>query len=176
MSTVGPSWTDGPIAKNGPHPREIFLKRDELFVGAILFLFGVLTALLSLRMPLGTFRIPGTGMFPFILGILLMLLSGLFLLKLLYRGRGRGEVSPGGGFSLRRQLILFFGAMVLATAFFNPLGYPLVSFLLMIVLLRTLGMSIGVSSILLSLVTAAASYFLFVRWLQIPLPKGFLGL
>ncbi len=38
------------------------------------------------------------------------------------------------------QLILFFGTMVLATAFFNQLGYPLTSFLLLVVLLRTLGM------------------------------------
>jgi hypothetical protein len=31
-------------------------------------------------------------------------------------------------------------------------------------------------NIFLSLATAAASYFLFVQWLKIPLPKGLLGI
>jgi hypothetical protein len=31
-------------------------------------------------------------------------------------------------------------------------------------------------NILWSLTTAAASYFLFVQWLKIPLPKGWLGI
>jgi hypothetical protein len=60
--------------------------------------------------------------------------------------------------------------------FFNPLGYPLISFLLMVALLRILGTRRWTVNILLSLVTAAASYFLFVGWLQIPLPKGWIGI
>ena len=75
-----------------------------------------------------------------------------------------------------RQLILFFGTMVLATLLFNAFGYPLVSFLLMLALLRILGMKRWGLNIAISGVTAAASYFLFVQWLQIPLPKGWIGL
>ena len=74
------------------------------------------------------------------------------------------------------QLILFFGTMVLATAFSNQLGYPLTSFLLLVVLLRTLGMKQWILNILLSFMTAVACYFLFVQWLKIPLPKGWIGL
>jgi len=120
----------------------------------------------------------GTGMFPLILGILLMFLSCIFLLKLLYQHKKTTTKRDSGG-EVRRspvQLILFFGTMVLATAFFDKLGYPLASFLLLAALLRTLGMKQWTLNILLSLMTAAASYFLFVHWLQIPLPKGFIGL
>jgi len=120
----------------------------------------------------------GTGMFPLILGILLMFLSCIFLLKLLYQHKKTTTKRDSGG-EVRRspvQLILFFGTMVLATAFFDKLGYPLASFLLLAALLRTLGMKQWTLNILLSLMTAAASYFLFVQWLQIPLPKGFIGL
>jgi hypothetical protein len=66
--------------------------------------------------------------------------------------------------------------MVLATLFFNTLGYPLVAFLLMSARLRILGMKRWILSILISLVTAVGSYFLFVQWLQVPLPKGWPGL
>jgi putative tricarboxylic transport membrane protein len=144
----------------------------------LLFFFGGVTVVLSLSMPLGTFRMAGAGMFPFCLGILLMLLSGGFLLNLFLKGKKtperKGRVTGLSG--APQQLNLFFGAMVLATLFFNTLGYPLIAFLLMLALLRILGMKRWILSILISLVTAAGSYVLFVQWLQVPLPKGWLGL
>lgn len=153
------------------------MKRDEIIAGMVVFIFGGVTAALSLRMPIGTFRMPGTGMFPLILGILLMFLSCIFLLKLLYQQKK--ATARRDSFSERGspvQLILFFGTMVLATAFFNQLGYPLTSFLLLVVLLRTLGMKQWFLNILLSSLSAVASYFLFVQWLKIPLPKGWIGI
>jgi hypothetical protein len=67
------------------------LDRDEIIVGIVIFLFGAMTALLSLRMPIGTFRMAGTGMFPLCLGILLMILSGIFILKIFFQGQ-KGQV------------------------------------------------------------------------------------
>jgi hypothetical protein len=66
--------------------------------------------------------------------------------------------------------------MVLITLFFNQLGYPLSAFLLMALLLRILGVKKWAINLPLSFVTAAISYFLFVQWLKIPLPKGWIGL
>ena len=154
------------------------MKKDEAIVGIVILLFGGATVLLSLKMPIGTFRMAGTGMFPLFLGILLMFLSCLLLLKLFYQVKKttvrKDPVSEVRGSPI--HLTLFFGTMVLATAFFNQLGYPLASFLLLVALLRTLGMKQWILNILLSLTMAVASYFLFVQWLQIPLPKGFIGL
>ncbi len=154
------------------------LKRDEIIVGAVIFLFGAITALLSLSMPLGTFRMAGAGLFPFCLGILLMILSGFFLLKIYFQGRKQTEKKERGASKAGSPgtLALFFGSMVFSTLFFNTLGYPLVSFLLMVSLLRTLGMKRWGVNVLISVVTAAGSYVLFVQWLQIPLPKGWIGL
>jgi len=154
------------------------MKRDEMVVGIVIFLFGGLTALLSLRMPIGTFRLAGTGMFPLCLGILLMILSGAFTLRIFFQGKEeqiRKEASIESSES-PLQLILFLGAMALATLFFNQLGYPLTSFLLMVALLRILGIKRWGQNILISLVTAVGSYFLFVKWLDIPMPKGWIGI
>jgi len=154
------------------------LKKDEAIVAIVIFLFGGLTTLLSLRMPIGTFRMAGTGMFPLCLGILLMILSGIFILRFFFEGkeeRVKKEVSiePSGS---PTQLTLFLGAMALATLFFNQLGYPLTSFLLMVALLRILGIKRWGQNILISVVTTVGSYFLFVKWLDIPMPKGWIGL
>jgi hypothetical protein len=157
--------------------REERLNRDEIIGGVVIFLFGAVTTLLSLSMPIGTFRTPGTGMFPLILGILLMFLSGLFLLRLFLKTQATREKSSTVEIlGSSRQLILFFGTMVLVTLFFNRLGYPLSSFLLMLALLKTLGMKRWGLNILISLVTAVGSYFLFVKWLNIPMPKGWIGI
>ena len=154
------------------------LKKDEAIVGIVIFVFGGITALLSLRMPIGTFRMAGTGMFPLFLGILLMILSAAFILKIFFQSK-EGQVkeeTPIESSESPIQLILFLGAMVLATAFFNQLGYPLVSFLLMVALLRILGIKRWGQNILISVLTAVGSYFLFVKWLDIPMPKGWIGL
>lgn len=154
------------------------MNRDEIIVGIVIFFFGAITAMLSLRMPIGTFRMAGTGMFPLCLGILLMFLSGLFILKTFLQGKKdpvKKEVSVESSES-PLQMILFLGAMVLATIFFNQLGYPLTSFLLMVALLRILGMKRWGLNILISIVTSVGSYFVFVQWLSIPMPKGWIGL
>ena len=153
------------------------MKKDEIIAGVVIFLFGAVTTLLSLSMPIGTFRKSGTGMFPLILGILLMFLSGLFLLRLFLKTQATREKSSTVEIlGSSRQLILFFGTMVLVTLFFNRLGYPLSSFLLMLALLKTLGMKRWSFNILLSLGTAAVCYLLFVQWLNIPMPKGWIGI
>ncbi len=154
------------------------LKKDDFFGAVILFLFGCATVILSSRMPLGTFRMAGPGLFPFCLGILLMVLSAFYLGRLCARRKGESEKKEQGrnGAAPSGQLGLFLGAMVLATFFFNTLGYPLVSFLLMLSLLRVLGMKRWGLNLLIAGVTTAGSYLLFVQWLQIPLPKGWIGL
>lgn len=153
-------------------------EKEEIWVALIIFLFGVITVLFSFKMSIGTFRMPGTGMFPLLLGILLMVLSGVFILKISLQNKkiiaDKGSTSEIQGFPIK--LIIFFGAMALATAFFKQLGYPLTSFLLMIALLRTLGNRNWGFIFLLSFLTAVVSYFLFVQWLKIPLPKGLVGL
>ena len=153
------------------------MKKDEIIVGVVIFLFGAITALLSLRMPIGTFRMGGTGLFPLCLGIILMILSGVFILTIFFQGR-EGQVKKASieSSGSPMQLILFLGTMVLATLFFNRLGYPLTSLFLILGLLRILGMKRWGLNILISVVTAVGSYFLFVQWLNIPMPKGWIGI
>jgi putative tricarboxylic transport membrane protein len=154
------------------------LRRDEIIVGVVIFLFGAIIALLSLRMPIGTFRMGGTGLFPLCLGIILMILSGGFILKIYFQGKEE-QVEKGASIESSGpplQLILFLGTIALATLFFNRLGYPLISFLLMLGLLRILGMKRWGLNVLISVVTSVGSYLLFVQWLNIPMPKGWIGI
>jgi len=154
------------------------VKKDEVVGAVVVFLFGGVTVLLSLQMPLGTFRMAGTGLFPLCLGILLMILAALYLANLIFTtGAGREEGPASGRCATdTRQMLLFLGATFLCLLLVPYLGYPIVSFLLMLLLLRTLGIKRWNALLAISLSTAFISYFLFVRWLKIPLPKGWIGL
>lgn len=154
------------------------MKRDELIGCGIVFIFGGITAVLSLQLPIGTFRMAGAGLFPLCLGILLMILSLLFLLNLLFgKGAVRQASEPVAATPANtKQVLLFLVVTAVATLCLGFLGYPAFCFLLMLLLLRILGIRRPVLLITLPLVTAAASYLLFVRFLKIPLPKGLIGL
>ena len=148
-----------------------------------LFLFGALTALFSLQLPLGTLRAPGTGSFPFLLGLILVGLAVAEAARLhLFRRKGPAEpaaavasvtAKPARDDSTLRVLG-FMGAVAMATALLRPLGYPGVSFLLMLALLRGLGVGWRASG-LIALFTAGVCELVFVYWLNIPLPAGLFG-
>jgi len=63
------------------------MKKDELLVSIFLLIFGVITAILSLKMDIGTFKSAGTGLFPLILGILLIALSSIYIIRLYIKNR-----------------------------------------------------------------------------------------
>jgi hypothetical protein len=154
------------------------MKRDEWIGGGIVFLFGGVTAALSLQMPIGTFRMAGAGLFPLCLGILLMLLSLLYALNLRFRKREAGPAPEAAAEPPANapQVLKFLGIAVAAVLCLQFLGYPAFCLLIMLLLLRLLG--IRRPSLLwgISLFTAIGAYLLFVRFLKIPLPKGLFGL
>ena len=152
------------------------MRSEDAVGGVMMLLFGVFTAVLSLQLPLGTPHRPGSGLFPLALGLILLGLAVCHLLQL-RRSTWSPAASPAaGGQGSGLRVLLFLGAIGLATALLDILGYPVVAFLVMVALLEILGIRRRRDSVLIALCTAGAAYVLFVRWLQIPLPKGWIGL
>jgi hypothetical protein len=105
-----------------------------------------------------------------------MALSGAFVLGGLWRKGREVRAKDSTTFAPAGRVVLFLGAIVAATLLFDKLGYPLMAFLLLLVLLRILGMKRWAWNALLSILVAGVSYALFVQWLKIPLPRGWMGL
>jgi hypothetical protein len=146
-----------------------------------LFVFGAFTAALSLQLPLGTPRMPGTGLFPLVLGVMLMGLAATQAVRLyLARPEPAQPAAPAAAPAPKRdgatqRVILFMGAVCVATALLSTLGYALTSFLLMLALLWVLGVRKPLVAGPIALGSAVVCYFVFVQWLKIPLPAGWLG-
>ncbi len=154
------------------------MNKSEASGGFLVFLFGAATAYLSLQMPIGNFRAAGPGLFPLCLGALLMILSSILVMKNLIGGRvkERTETRPVMAAASAIRVTSFMAAVILAILLLQPLGYPLSSFLLLIFLLGILGVRPWYRNVLLAFSAAFVCYLLFVQWLKIPLPKGWIGL
>lgn len=145
-----------------------------------LFVFGAVTAALSLQLPLGTPRMPGTGLFPLALGVMLMGLAATQAVRLYLARPKPVQPAPAAAPAPERdgatqRVMLFMGAVVVATALLSTLGYALTSFLLMLALLWVLGVRKPHVAGAIALGSAVVCYFVFVQWLKIPLPAGVLG-
>jgi len=137
---------------------------------------GAVTAALSLQLPLGALRLPGSGFFPLALGVLLMLLSAGQLARLVLARRAAPAApaqapAPDGA---ARRVLLFMAVVAVTTTLLQAIGYAASGFLLMLGLLGVLGVRWGVAALIAAL-SAAGAHVLFVLWLKIPMPAGPLG-
>jgi putative tricarboxylic transport membrane protein len=137
-------------------------------VGALVaLLVGLGGAVLAYGYGLGSLHRPGPGLWPFIASIVIAALA----LVLLAVGRGlddsekftRASLLPAAG------LVTFAGLGVLMPV----IGFEIPSLLLCAVWLRFLGGESWRSTVLISIGTVAAFYFLFLYGLRIPLPHLF---
>lgn len=153
------------------------MKKNETIGAFFFFILGLLTALFSFRMPLGSFRAAGTGLFPLCLGVVLMGLSLPLMIEGLRKNKDEFVREEGPGRSKAgRNVAAFLGITALCIFLFSILGFAAFSFLIIASLMWLLGMRKWLTTILFSLCVALACHILFVRLLKIPLPKGLLGI
>ena len=135
--------------------------------GLVALAIGLLGAILAYGYGLGSLRRPGPGLWPFVVSVVIVLLA----VALLAAGRHlddteaftRASVLPAIG------CLTFLGV----GALLPRIGFEIPSFLLCVVWLRFLGGETWRSTIVISLATVAAFYFLFLYGLRISLPHLF---
>jgi hypothetical protein len=149
---------------------------SELVATVGFALFGLLTALGSVQLRVGSLTSPGSGFFPFVAGSLLALVSTYLAIVLWYRHRPGPEPDRSRAGSLPRgSTWLLMACLLTYSAAFTRLGFPLSTFLLLIVLFRVNGANSWIATILYSLVTVALCYLVFAYWFQVYFPTGILG-
>ena len=118
------------------------MNRNDALGGALIFLFGALTVYLSLKMPLGTFRAAGPGLFPLCLGLLLVVLSSIFTLATVMRlrrdGKREGKTPEDSRFS-KAGARSSWRLSLLRPVSWNIWVTPLTAFIVVMALLQILG-------------------------------------
>lgn len=131
--------------------------------------FSVFYLVHAVRLPLGSAEQPGPGMFPVLVGTVLLACSTAFLIQ----GAGRRAVSAGvPPGEAQRRVAGVTGAMVAFCLALPRDGYGLAVLGLLIVLLRLLGARRWTVIVVVALLATAGSYYLFAVMLGVPLPAG----
>jgi len=127
------------------------------------------------RYSFGSFQEPGGGLYPTLLGSL-MIIMAIFLLA--NSPKAKGEEGPawdrqGGG--LRRCVLTLCGLLIIPFLF-HLIGFFPTMFLFILFMMRVILPLPWVTAVATSVIASVGGYFLFGSWLKIQFPRGFLGL
>ena len=144
----------------------------ERVVGLVVVLVAGLYLTLALALPYGTTARPGAGFFPRLVGIFACVV-GIVTCVQAFRAPVRAptarEDAPDAA---ARNRALSTVVVLIAFCVLMPwIGYPLVAFAFVTVLLQRLG-SAWRAAALTGVVTAAVSFYVFGVLLDVPLPRG----
>ncbi len=144
----------------------------DLTSGLFLVIISIVTCVMAYRLGLGSGSNPGAGFAAFGIAGLLGLMSLYLVVKGLVRmvrKRDKEEAVPA---ILWKKPLLILVVLAAYGVFFDFLGFPLSTFMLMMLLIWAFGRRKLTLALLVSIITVASSYALFVVALGLPLPLG----
>lgn len=145
--------------------------RKHLRVTGIL---GLILAFLYLlegsRYPQGSMAQPGPGLYPSLVGSVLLFSASALVLEAVFDPSEPSVGWPSG--SARRRFLAVLGATLSYILLLPYLGHALAASLLTLAVLHSMGRSSWPVKIMLSFAVSLASYYVFVLLLGIPLPPG----
>ena len=155
---------------------EIHTSKNQKITAYILFGISLLYFFSSLRLKLGTFKNPGPGLIPVGIGVLLLLCTGLYLARILWKKAHEGEKQEQGPRSEKNYLAIF-GILGCTLAYPFLLEYAkfiISTFAVAYLMLVLLKPSRSLFSFFLALGMAVGSFLIFSLLLGVALPSGFL--
>jgi putative tricarboxylic transport membrane protein len=145
-------------------------KRGDIVASVFGIFVGVTMMIGAIRLRLGTPSEPQPGFFPFVAGVILVVLCMILLVRA-FSGRGEGA-EPFG--ELWKPAILAIG-LLLYSLLLDSIGYIIATIILSMLVLRVLDTKTWLKLVAISLVLSVGTYFLFDRLLDVPLPLGILA-
>jgi hypothetical protein len=138
---------------------------SQLGAAVVAGVVGIAGVIGSLALGLGRLTQPGPGLWPFVVCVVVTVLS----IALALVGRHGTDTEKFSRSSVLTAVAVL--TLVVFAAVLPLIGFEIPSLLLTFVWLRFLGKESWVSSVAISVGTVAAFYVLFVLLLQIPLPR-----
>jgi putative tricarboxylic transport membrane protein len=140
-------------------------------------LLGLAVSFGSLKLKLGSLLSPGPGLMPFILGVALTFCSlfvlGKSLLLILRKREGqRQSIWINVDFE---KVVIVVICLLGYTLILERAGFVLATFLILTVLFKTVGSQKWTSVLIASICTVLVCYLVFIAFLKVELPPGFLG-
>jgi putative tricarboxylic transport membrane protein len=152
-----------------PHPSP-WGRANAALIPIVFLLISLWVCWEATQVPFGSFRMPGAGFFPLLLGVTLGLLSLILLAVSLYSDPdGVAQVTRS-----RPEILYLIGTMFASVWLFERAGYLLTMALFLGVTMQLLAKTRLPVAVIIALMGSVASYLLFDRVLMIALPSGIL--
>lgn len=149
------------------------MEKRDLISGIFLILLSLCVCVMAYRLGLGTGSEPGAGFAAFGIAALLGLLSVWMFVNAFIRSLQKGSRKKADAQKIMwKKPLLILVILTAYGAFFNFLGFPLTTFFLMVLLVWIFGRRRLSVALIVSILTVALSYTLFVVALGLPLPVG----
>ena len=152
------------------------MKKYHIIVVIFWIGLSLLVTVLSYKLGLGRFHSPGPGLLPFILGILLLIISFYLLIISLVKKNGKQEIPKEKASQIdfvKISLVLI--SLFVYALLLEKLGYLITTFLLLIILFRSAGSKRWSSVLIASTLAVFLTYFVFTSF-GLRFPAGILKL
>ena len=149
------------------------MKKTDLTSGIILMVLSLVMLLEAWKLEIGTLNVPKEGLLPFVLAILLFVLSAVLISKSL---NVKNERTPSdkelGNWNLKR--IGSIAGLLGFAFFFERVGYAVSAFGFLVFLLGVIERQKWWVVLTVALLTTLCSYLMLGSLLDSPLPRGIL--
>ena len=137
----------------------------------VLIVFGAVITVTSLGYGFGTFKRPGPGLYPFFIGLPVLIFSVILLVSELMSKMSKPLFDKGGAKTFL-LMVATFSSWILVMPL---LGYVIVTFLATYAFCKIMKLEGWWKPLSVSLGTTLSIYLLFDYWLYTDLPRGLLG-
>jgi putative tricarboxylic transport membrane protein len=145
-------------------------------ISALFFLgIGMFFSFYGQTVEIGAWSEPGPGFMPFWCGILLTIMAVLLLLGSFKRREWKAMPPFFPLADSWKRVLVGFLSMVAYLLLFKPLGFTLVTFLFIAILLKAVFPQSWKRTLIVASATAILSRLIFINFLETQLPRGFLG-
>ena len=149
--------------------KNVRLQPESIF-SLILAALGLFIVVVSLVIGFGTLKNPGSGLFPFLVGLLVCIQS----LIVLFKQKRRGHRPSFNTYEIKNLLLMSI-TFILWMVLMPYLGYLFVTFVVVFSFCKILRLEGWIKPLVLSICTTGLCYLLFGYLLYLDLPRGFLG-
>lgn len=148
------------------------MKKNDIYPAIIWLLLGITVAAISYKLKLGSLEKPGPGLMPFLLGVSLSICSIPIIVRsfLAIKGKEKQEgIWSGVEF---KKLILVVVPLLVYIVLLEKIGFVLITFPLLLIFFKIIDSRKWRWAFTASVLTVLISFFLFVVFLKVELPRG----
>ena len=137
-------------------------------------LFSVVVSREAFRLPMGGLKDPGSGFFPFTIGLIMGLLAIIALFQSIREKKEGSAPQPQESFRWW-NIVIILAALIAYALTLEKLGFLINTFLFMLLLLKVIEPQTWKRAVLAGLTTAIVSDLFFNVLLRAQIPSGILG-